>query len=114
MVTLHVPTPSVTDEESFSDGEYKYKDYSQITEDSPEILRLELEMEQQRTRRGQEELFPAKLHYLLEQLEKEGDDDIVKWNSHGRSFKICDVKAFTKRVLTRYVRDRRVIVALSQ
>ena len=28
--------------------------------------------------------FPVKLHHMLEQVEKEGNDDIVGWETHGR------------------------------
>jgi hypothetical protein len=32
--------------------------------------------------------FPAQLHYILHELQKEGKDDIVSWLGHGRAFRV--------------------------
>jgi hypothetical protein len=32
--------------------------------------------------------FPAQLHYILHDLQKEGKDDIASWISHGRAFRV--------------------------
>jgi hypothetical protein len=32
--------------------------------------------------------FPTQLHYVLQELQKEGKDDIASWLSHGRAFQV--------------------------
>lgn len=34
--------------------------------------------------------FPAKLHYMLSEVEKDGQDQIISWNHRGRSFRVHD------------------------
>jgi hypothetical protein len=46
-----------------------------------------------------EESFPYKLHYMLTELEKDGMDDIVSWQPHGRCFLVHKQKAFVEKVL---------------
>jgi hypothetical protein len=49
-----------------------------------------------------EKVFPLKLHFLLEQAEKEGFDHIVSWVNDGASFKVHDSKAFLEKVMPNY------------
>lgn len=46
--------------------------------------------------------FPLKLHEILAQIEKNGDDHIIGWLPHGRSFKIHDHRMFVDDVLPKY------------
>lgn len=46
-----------------------------------------------------EQLFPAKLHYLLELLEREGQAHICSFQSHGRALKVHDQERFVKEIL---------------
>lgn len=46
--------------------------------------------------------YPTRIHLMLEDVEKRGEQDIVAWRSHGRAFKIHDEKAFESKILLRY------------
>lgn len=46
--------------------------------------------------------FPLKLHEILSQIERNNDDHIVGWLSHGRSFKIHNQEEFVNTVLPKY------------
>jgi HSF-type DNA-binding len=43
-----------------------------------------------------EDLFPAKLHYVLEQVEDDGHGDVIAWQPHGRAFLVKDREKFVK------------------
>jgi HSF-type DNA-binding len=53
-----------------------------------------------------EDLFPAKLHYVLEQVEKDGGRDVIAWRSHGKAFLVKDREKFVKYFLPKYVTNR--------
>ena len=40
--------------------------------------------------------FPSKLYDVLERMEKEGHEDVIGWQPHGRCFVIRDPKVFVK------------------
>lgn len=40
--------------------------------------------------------FPAKLHCMLSELERDGQSHIVSWQPHGRCFIIKDMKRFVE------------------
>jgi hypothetical protein len=42
--------------------------------------------------------FPAKLHYMLSELEKEGLEHIVSWQPHGRCFIIHKQSQFLEQL----------------
>jgi hypothetical protein len=46
--------------------------------------------------------FPLKLHKLLEQLRKEGKQNILGWNPDGRSFSIFKPKEFIEEIMTEH------------
>jgi hypothetical protein len=46
-----------------------------------------------------EQNFPVKLHYMLNELEKDGMDDIVSWQPHGRCFHVHKQQQFVEQVL---------------
>jgi hypothetical protein len=48
---------------------------------------------------GGEQNFPVKLHYMLNELEKDGMDDIVSWQPHGRCFLVHKQQQFVEQVL---------------
>ena len=50
-----------------------------------------------------EDLFPAKLHYVLEQVEKDGGGDVIAWRSHGKAFLVKDRERFVTDLLPKYV-----------
>jgi hypothetical protein len=47
--------------------------------------------------------FPVKLHYMLNELEKDSMDYIIAWQPHGRCFVVHNQEAFVSLVLPRYV-----------
>jgi hypothetical protein len=44
--------------------------------------------------------FPVMLHYMLDELEKDGFDDVVSWQPHGRCFLVHKQKQFVEQVLS--------------
>jgi HSF-type DNA-binding len=46
-----------------------------------------------------EDLFPAKLHYVLEQVERDGHSDVINWQSHGKAFLVKDRERFVRDLL---------------
>jgi hypothetical protein len=46
--------------------------------------------------------FPWKLHDMLDQVEKEGDDHIVSWEHYGRALKVHKPKEFAQQILPIY------------
>jgi hypothetical protein len=47
--------------------------------------------------------FPWRLHEMLEAATREGMEDIVSWQPHGRSFTVYKPKEFVGKILQRYV-----------
>jgi len=46
--------------------------------------------------------FPRKLHYLLDQIERDGLAHVISWLPHGRAFAIHDNKEFVDHVMPKY------------
>jgi HSF-type DNA-binding len=63
----------------------------------------QVETEEDRNYRSPNALFPIKLHYMLEDVEQNGWEDIVSWAPHGRCFKIHNPRAFVARIMPKYV-----------
>jgi HSF-type DNA-binding len=51
---------------------------------------------------GAKERFPIKLHAMLNQAESIGFTDVIRFQPHGRAFKVCDKKRFTIEILPCY------------
>jgi len=49
------------------------------------------------------ENFPVKLHYMLREMEKDGMQHVMSWQTHGRCFHVHDQKYLEKNVLPMYV-----------
>lgn len=49
--------------------------------------------------RGSEQRFPVKLHYVLEQIDKEGLSSVVSWQPHGRCFVVHKQNEFVEKIL---------------
>ena len=43
--------------------------------------------------------FPERLHFVLEQAESEGYEDLISWQPHGRAFVVHDSEKLTEKVL---------------
>jgi HSF-type DNA-binding len=52
-----------------------------------------------------ENLFPAKLHYVLDEAEKDGEGrgGVIAWLPHGKAFLVKDRAAFVRDFLPKYV-----------
>ena len=72
----------------------QYRDLSTIT-DQEAVANINYDNMTGRTK----ELFPVKLHKLIEYSERYGFSSIISWMPHGRSFKIHDEDAFVKNVM---------------
>jgi HSF-type DNA-binding len=46
-----------------------------------------------------EDLFPAKLHYVLEQVERDSLYDVISWQPHGKAFLVKDRERFVRELL---------------
>jgi predicted nucleic acid-binding Zn ribbon protein len=81
---------------------HNYHDYANEVEsgEEPGDLRLmEEHMQSSGMNHSGEQNFPVKLHYMLNELEKDGMDDIVSWQPHGRCFLVHKQQQFVEQVL---------------
>jgi hypothetical protein len=76
---------------------HSYRDYSH---EHP--LPDELDLMDAGNTRTVNAAFPLKLHETLSLIEKDGNDHIVGWLPHGRSFKIHQQKEFVEMILPQY------------
>jgi hypothetical protein len=67
-------------------GQPGYHDYANEQDDSEETA-------------SKNPRFPERIHYLLSEMEKEGNEHIASWQPHGRCFLVHDKKLFEKKVL---------------
>ena len=74
----------------------EYHDFSEKDNESAET---QISNQANKTGRGAQLKFPARLHGTLESLEKGGRTDIVCWQPHGRAFKVHDKKRFESEIL---------------
>ena len=83
----------------------EYKDYSEVREDDRKGVSHNVDSESyfpsSSIRNSNNICFASKLHYMLSELEKEGCDDIIGWQSHGRSFIIRDRKRFVESIISK-------------
>lgn len=61
-----------------------------------------------RARGGVQHPFPAKLHQVLEEMEKNGHENIMGWMPHGRSFMVKDPKEFVKDYMPTYFNQHKL------
>jgi hypothetical protein len=61
-----------------------------------------------RTRGGVTEPFPEKLHRMIREVEKNGQDSVIGFLSHGRAFAIRDPDRFIKEVMPKYFKQSRL------
>jgi HSF-type DNA-binding len=54
---------------------------------------------QLRGHRRRQVSFPLKLQRILDQLERDGQDDVMSWLPHGRAFIVHDVERFVEEIL---------------
>ena len=47
--------------------------------------------------------FPEKLHFMLSRMDREGNNDIVTWQPHGRCFIVRKPTEFVEKIMPRYV-----------
>ena len=61
-----------------------------------------------RARGGVQHPFPTKLHQVLEDMEKNGHENIMGWMPHGRSFMVKDPKEFVKDYMPTYFNQHKL------
>jgi hypothetical protein len=81
--------------------QHYYHDYANEAEMLSERNEDQRSMEHHHTQTDHvgEANFPAKLHYMLTELETDGMDDIVSWQPHGRCFIVHKQQQFLEKVL---------------
>jgi hypothetical protein len=72
-----------------------YRDCANVSED--DVKQGPGDMEGTNSKKDKN--FPVRLHYVLSEMEKDGLQHIVSWQSHGRCFIVHDQKLFAKSVL---------------
>lgn len=55
-----------------------------------------------------EQSFPAKLHYMLDDMERDGLSHIISWSPHGRCFVVHNTKLFVEKVLGSWFRQTKI------
>lgn len=68
----------------------------------------EFELARRRTRGGVTEPFPEKLHRMLIEIEKDGNEHIISFFPHGRAFGIHDTDAFEEKIMPKYFKQSRL------
>jgi HSF-type DNA-binding len=86
----------------FVENGIEYHDFSDKGEKWVEELKRTSEYEMPMRPPGAKERFPIKLHAMLEQAECTGFTDVIRFQPHGRAFKVCDKKRFTIEILPCY------------
>lgn len=79
-----------------------YFDASSLADPDPVTLA------NRRTRGGVTEPFPEKLHRMLIDAERGGEEEVVSWFGHGRAFAIHHVERFCREVMPRYFKQSRL------
>jgi hypothetical protein len=55
--------------------------------------------------KNESQSFPHKLHALLEEAEEKGFQDLICWQSGGKSFKVLNSGQFTKTIMPKYFKQ---------
>ena len=79
-----------------------YFDASSLQDPDPQLLT------NRRTRGGVTEPFPEKLHRVLQEVEENGEDDVIGFLPHGRAFAIHDPQRFCKDIMPNYFKQSRL------
>jgi hypothetical protein len=79
---------------------HNYHDYANEVKGEESLGDLHhMEEHTQSSMNRSEQNFPVKLHYMLNELEKDGMNDIVSWQPHGRCFLVHKQQQFVEKVL---------------
>lgn len=52
--------------------------------------------------------FPVRLHYVLREMEKDGLQDVIAWQPHGRAFLVRNPERFEKEYLPLWFRQSKI------
>lgn len=80
-------TKTMTDEIPFL-----YRDFAKVNEIDLNQNNVIQKDDEKKKSCSVEHKFPVKLHYMLEDVEKDGLDLIIAWQPHGRCFIVHDPK----------------------
>ena len=78
---------------------HKYTDVSVLNDPVPDM---------RRNRGGVMEIFPEKLHRMLEETERDGHSDVVSFFGHGRAFAIHKPRRFASEIMSQYFKQTRL------
>jgi hypothetical protein len=79
---------------------HNYHDYANEVEKVKDLHHQQMEELPQSAMNRGERNFPVMLHYMLDELVKDGFDDIVSWQPHGRCFLVHKQQLFVEQVLS--------------
>lgn len=83
--------------------QHEYHDYSGLS-GAPVVLPTLIK----KGRGGVSSMFPTVLHHMLDDAEKNGFDDVISWQTHGRCFIVHQPKKFVDEVMPKYFRHTRL------
>jgi hypothetical protein len=66
-------------------------------------------MSSKNTKKTEFRPFPRKLHALLEEAEEKGFQNLICWQSGGKSFKVLESGRFTKTIMPKYFKQTKFI-----
>ena len=76
-------------------------DYANEVEKVEDLQHQQMEEHTQSSNMNRgERNFPVMLHYMLDELVKDGFDDVVSWQPHGRCFLVHKQQQFVEQVLS--------------
>jgi hypothetical protein len=77
---------------------HNYHDYAAAGDNDGVVVEAQWYTENQPNPRS-EQNFPVRLHYMLGDLEDDGMENVVSWQSHGRCFIVHDQDMLVEKVL---------------
>lgn len=86
------PTPLFSDKE-----EHDYHDYANLDENALAVILRQNNIMNPQHEEGNS--FPARLHYVLDDVHADGMSHIIGWQPHGRCFIVLDQQLFFEKIL---------------
>jgi HSF-type DNA-binding len=98
------------DSSSMNGGSGQDRDHHHENESTPSSSSASADgtTTKKRRRGGVSVSFPTKLHAVLEQMEADGLEHVLSWQSHGRCFKIHKPTEFAEYVMPSYFRQSKL------
>jgi len=71
---------------------HNYKDLAEVTPEQQEKEEIEVD-------EYKDTNFPVRLHYVLDEMERDGMQHVASWQPHGRCFKVHSPRVFETQFL---------------